>query len=473
MIKFQPLVWINCGFYKKRKINLHMNKIKKIVVALLLLYSTTAFSQNKSDSLQDKIKKIELELNKIKNVPDKLDSEAEKINSKYNNVITNQGNYIAWASLLLTAVSLFFGIIVAKSYIDSKNAKSDVDLTLKEIKKRANESLEKSENVLKESNKNEEVLKQKIISISNQEEKIKAELVKLQKDKDLLKEDVDKIKDEANKFIKEIDERFKIEADKTLELIDLYNQAYEKMNLGSIKIAISKFKKILEFNSNHVGAICKLAMCYSSLDRNALAIDIISPYAKKENEHSAIYSTYGVILRREKEYTLAIEFFTKALEGVFKKNHTTYSHIGYSYLLSDNLLKAKDFFNLSLSLDNNNSPSSYGLLKINAIENPNSVDEDLIKIAHLNAQRDINEHPKYPFPYFGLSFVEVLSNNENCINSMNEAILLCKNLGILKEQLFEYNLFISLSGQFKFLHQIIGILEKEIERLFILYNDFK
>lgn len=420
-----------------------------------------------------RIDSLEQNIKSLNGLSEKVDKMTDRLDSRYNNVITSDGNYIAWASLLLATVGLVLGVVVIKGYFDSKKTKEDVEKTLTEIREKANSTLQKSSEVLAETKRNEAEMNTVITSLRSQEQKLKSDLTELQSEKENILNEIENIKKSSEKFIKDIDERFKIESEKTLELIDLYNQAYEKMNLGSIKIALQKFKKILTFNENHVGARCKLAMCYSSLDRDALAIDVISKYAHNENEHSAIYSTYGVILRRTGEYDKSLQYFFKALEGEFKNNHTTYSHIGYVYLFKRKYEKARESFNKSLELDENNSPSTYGLLKLSILENPDSDYSQLIELAHRNAERDINEHPKYPFPYFGLSFVEVLSNNPNYENSVKEAITLCKNIGILKEQLFEYKIFYPLRSKLKYIEHVCDILQKEIDRLSKLYMDVK
>lgn len=447
------------------------SRIAFAIIMVLSLFNLPAFGQSRIDSLSNKIDQLEKRIAQFDSLPAKIEKESEKINSNYNNIITNQGNYIGWVSLLLTGVSVFFGIVAIKSFLDSNKAKKEVENTLSEIKGNAELALNKSREVLNDTLKSETELKGIIASIAIQEKGIKDELSKLKEEKNLIQSEIEEIKEKATHFIKEIDERFKKEADKTLELIDLYNQAYEKMNLGSVKIAISKFKKILSYNENHVGAKCKLAMCYSSLDRNARAIEVISRYANNENEHSAIYSTFAVILRREGEYDRALKYFTKALEGEFKDNHTTYSHIGYTWFFKRNYEKANEYFSKSLEKEDNNSPSTYGMLKSAMMQNHLGDNSRLIKLAHTNAQRDINEHPKYPFPYFGLAFVEVLSNDANCLDSMKEAIRLCKNIGILKEQLFEYNLFMHLKDHLKHVKGVVDLLNNEITRLNILYQD--
>lgn len=388
-------------------------------------------------------KEIELqkaELSLLKQVNDATKRNVDLVIAHANNELTFGSHVLSGASVVIGIAAIIFAIFVYKGYHEIKNTEKEVDV----IKNRMVEKETSIQRLLK--------------AMEEKENSIENDFKSLTVEKERIKQNVETLK-----------ERFENESKKTLRLIDLYNQAYEKMNTGSIGTAIKKFNEILRIDESHIGAICKLAMCYSSVDDDHQAIIEIHKHAEKNGCPAAIYSTYGVILRRVGKYEKALSAFGKAIESDFKNNYVTYAHIGFTYLLKKEYVKAIEYFDKSIEMDGSHSSSVYGKLKTKVLYRPDDVDKSLIALAIKNAQKGIIENPKYPFPYFGLAFAQMIGNNVECMSSLKIAIEYCKNIGIIKEQLLEYKLFNHLADQFDYLNPCIDLLDEEIKRLKGLY----
>jgi len=419
-----------------------MKKLKIQFLILSLILSFSSYAQIKIDSsILRRLDSLEEQIKSEKLRSEQLNKMSEYNVSNANNVMTYTNNVVAFFAILLTLWGITVGFFTIKNHKEIGETEAKVNV----IKKGIEDKELKISNML--------------TSIQDREKRIEDDFNNLIEQRIKIEND-----------FKYLNDRFDSESKKTLRLITLYDQAYDNLNYGRIKNAIKNFNLILEIEPNHYESICKLAMCYSSIDDNITALTKILPYTNAPESPAMVFSTYGVILCRLRKYTAALVQFNKAIASDFKTNHTTYSHIGYTYLLLKDYMNAIKYFDQSLLLNKHNSSASNGKLKATYLTDPLMVHRTLIDNALKNSKRDILENPKYPFPRFSLAFAEMVNDDIKCVNSLRSAMDLCQNVGILRELMFEYNIFKREDISLNYLNECIELVNNEINQLKTLYN---
>jgi len=256
----------------------------------------------------------------------------------------------------------------------------------------------------------------------------------------------------------------------------------ESLEEGAIDKAKAIFSYILTKNKDYHKASCKMAMCYSAEGENELAKEAINDFIKKIEilkEHNILingngevpleaFSTRGIIHRRLKNVDEAIKTFTSIEEAGGKLPKSLYTHLGYSYMYKgdvDNYDKAIACFKMGARIDKS-SPSFYGLVKADTLKNK-KVDMKLLEEAIILSNKDTLENKLYPYHHFGSAFLLMLQNEEgnSCLRQLKYSLEICRNLGTLKEQLYEYELFKANSLEFYYLEDSINELNSRINEV--------
>lgn len=383
-------------------------------------------SRNGYDSLQNY-------LNSLSAVQDKVNKLSDVIDAKANNIMTANGNVIAWCTIIVGLLAIAFGGITLQTYVSSKKGKAKVKKAVKDIESKASEV---------------EELRSKL-----ETEKTKYEEAKTEFERKLL---------EYNEEFHQLKKKY--ENDK--RNVEDYSDACDKLDEGSIEIAKKKFRKILERQKDFHQATSKLAMCYSADDNNLEAIRIISSMIAMNGSFLEAYSSEGIILRRLSKFDEAIASFLKALPppgGV--PLQSTYTHIGYCYLYKGDYDAAAEYFTKGKETDHT-SPAYYGLVKADLLKT-REVNAAMLKEAIAVSNYDVLENFKYPYHRFGQAFLQMClnTNGEDFIRKINETLLICKNIGILKEQLWEYKLVKEKGLNFDRLDECIEILQNRISAI--------
>jgi tetratricopeptide (TPR) repeat protein len=439
--------------------------MKKAYLMLFVLVSINCVAQQKNDSfLLNRINRIEQNIENLNSVSNKIDKVSDKIDTKYNNIITDKGNYIGWASFLLAAIAIFFGGVTIKSYLDTRRAKRESDTIMAG-------------------------LKAKMESINEIVQKVQVAEEKLSNSKS----EFDKSKTDFNETIISLKEKFEEQlrtAKEQRELDIKYVEACENLEEGSIDKAKAIFNSILSKNKDYHKASCKMAMCYSAEGENERAKEAINDFIKKIEvlkEHNVLvngdgevpleaFSTKGIILRRLKNFDDAIKAFRGIEQTEGKMPKSLYTHIGYSYMYkgdADSYDKAIMYFQKGGRIDKS-SPSFYGLVKADTLKNQ-KVNLSLLKEALILSNKDTLENTLYPYHNFGAAFLLMLQNQDgnNCLKQLKYSLEICRNLGTLKEQLFEYELFKSNGLTFLYLDDSIDELKKRIIEIELKLNSAK
>jgi len=421
---------------------------------LLMVLSFPINGQNLDDISEDlnkqlisKVKKMtsdqELKIDELSKKIESLSKENQLLISSADNSLNYSRLLINWISalvaflgILMTLCTFTLGYIVHKnnekikvtveklrsSELDVGKIKSEIETKKIEI----NKLLETSQNTKTELEKVVSVLIEKNNS------------------------DMEKVKISINKMSEKFDIALKTQFD--------FKDAYEHMNVGNVKYAIKKFKKILEYNAEYIDAKCQLALCYCCINENDHAKAIIENVLNESTENMFAHKIYGQILRRDKECPKSIIQFKKAIQlGLFE--NSIYSHLGYAYMFNKEYQKSSDSFLQALKNNDKDPAPLYGLVKVDFLKYGTS---DRVIEALTLANRAIELNPANPYPHFGICFLEMLSNKEECVASLKNATERFKNISILKEQLEEYSLFNT--EKYYFLPDCIDVITIEINK---------
>lgn len=413
-----------------------MKYIKNLLLLILVFSAINISAQPKVDSLSIRIKQLEKSLDKINTISEKVDAIDSKLDTKTNNILTDNGNILTYLSIVLGIIAVIFGI---QYYFQNQEAK--------EVKK-------ETKDLIKETKSDATSVLLDVRKTKNEIEDLKNKLIEETKFVSVVKAEIEDYKSEII-TLKKSYERDKLN-------IPEYSDACEKLEEGSIDQALEKYNGIIQRDPNFYKAYSKIPMCYSSLWENQKASELINELVTKihtlnsiqknsSNENALIEAnaSKGVILRRLTKYDDAIKAFRQLIknEGTSDEDQlkkSTYTHIGYCLLYKKEYTEALKYFEKARSKDKS-SPSYYGIVKAFFLKDK-KVDKQIIDDAIAISKKDLLENPKYPYHNFGAAFLalinSILSNEDS--NSfktyLDTALVKCRNLGIMKEQLFEYEL---------------------------------
>ncbi|MDB5006269.1 MAG: hypothetical protein JWP45_662 [Mucilaginibacter sp.] len=387
----------------------------------IFLMSFDSYGKYPSDStLLKSTKELETEVKNQKAIIKELQIKEEYSVQRTGSVISTVGNQLNFLSVLIGLTTLFF---LGMGYYTIRWTASAKERAAKEL--------------------------ESIAGTKNEIDNVKNEIDPLAKQFKDAKIAIDLIATESRKMV--IDQqKYMVDSQKKWEierqiLFD-YTIACEKLEAGAILQAQNIFDGILEKNPTHFRASCKIAMCLSSMGKDDIALGKVSELLALYSNEPHIHSTKGVILRRLKRYSHAIESFQKIIDmDAYKRS--TYTHIGYCYLYDKKYEKANEYFERA-KIDKS-SPAYYGLVKVHVMSNADPVPEKLLKNAKSMSLHDLMEAPQYPYYNFGVAFLDMCDKlhednksgeGKRFEDSIDKAMGCCRNLGILKEQLFEYQL---------------------------------
>ena len=446
-----------------------MKYYRKSLIVILLIFSGALYAKNtpQKDSATNQnanlqiIKQQKIDIDRLNDKIDKLSNAVSSLNS---NMIGHEGNYLShdgntfmFVTIILMVVSMVVGV---GGYITIDNARQRI--------KTAEKSLALSDAALRE----------KIIEINLFEERMKtlvreteAKVQDIGDTEETTKEHLEEILTKKNNILKDIGimrEDFTSKTNKIFQTIPIYYAAIEKLNAGNIDVAISKFQKILDIDPLNITAQSSLAMCYSGKDDVKAAMDVI-PIINAPNVTEEALVFCGIIMRRVERFSDAVNLFKRALK-FDKKIFSTYNHLGYTYMYQSDFINSKKSFLKAMKLRPKNSASNYGLLKLSYLY-PESFNEQekegYLTSAIKNAIKDNDENPTLPYYQFGLAFALMCENKEGevCIKELEKALHRCKNLGILKEQLLDYELLKKHNVRLIHLEECISMLSDAISTI--------
>ena len=414
-----------------------MKKRLPFLVSLLLSW-LLSICQTKTDSvLNAKINYLEKKVEQISTTAEALNKNSQDNLSQSNNILTYAGFGLAILAIFITLYGFGVGFITYKHSKEVKTIENDVKRIRKKIEARKKEIDLIYESLLEKNT----ILEDKI--------------ERANKDSETILNNINTLK---NKF--EADTR------NIITIIPLYYDAFEKLNAGKIARAKPLFERILELNRDFYNARCKLAMCFSSENKNDEGIKALDDLITSNNAPAEVYSTYGVILGRMGHYEKSKQAFLKALEKD-SQNYSTHTHLGYVYLYMNNITEAVNKFKDSIKIKPN-SGSFSGLVKSHFL-NGGDVDNCAYLDTALEVTRfEISQDMKYPYPWMALAFLEMCANNPNCIISLEKVFEISTNIGILNEQLKEYELVANKPTSLIHLPRCIEILNSRIKEIYRL-----
>nr|WP_305907116.1 tetratricopeptide repeat protein [Methylomarinum sp. Ch1-1]MDP4519842.1 tetratricopeptide repeat protein [Methylomarinum sp. Ch1-1] len=141
---------------------------------------------------------------------------------------------------------------------------------------------------------------------------------------------------------------------------------------GNHELAAKIYKQILAIDSSNQSANEKLGLYALKNGRVESAKQFLSKAVLKTDTHWRSHNGLGIIADLDKDYVSAIYHYQAAL-NVQPNNPLLLNNLGYSYYLSGNLAKAKEFFNYALRFDHQYERAIHNLalieIKHNAFAN--------------------------------------------------------------------------------------------------------
>jgi tetratricopeptide (TPR) repeat protein len=396
-------------------------RLSCLVLLFILMTGNCCLGGVKNDSiLNKKIEDLQAKITDQNAAIHDLKVKADNNDANAALLISHTGTFLTVLTIIFTLASFLAGGTGYVTYKSAKDSKNDAAIDLKEIKTTKSEI-----NAIKE-----EILPVKSNLLAAEQAQIIAK-----NNFDLKAEELTEKINSINENLEETSQKWEIDKQNIID----FSLACEKLEEGAITNAQSIFLKIIERDPKYYHAKCKIAMCKSSMDDDDHALRDIEKLIHEFPGECCINSTKGVILRRLKEYDEAIESFEKLIVEDRQDKQSTFTHIGYCYLYKRDYDKSIE--NFEKGKVDKSSPAFYGLVKAHLLKTK-TVPPELLKEALSISDHDIMENPKYPYHNFGAAFLRLCetSANGDFDKYLSNALSSCKNLGILKEQLFEYEL---------------------------------
>lgn len=134
---------------------------------------------------------------------------------------------------------------------------------------------------------------------------------------------------------------------------------------GQNKVAMTKFKKSLQFNDDNVDANHYIAELYRRLEQNDLADSHFKKALELDGEDSAIKNNYGIFLCGIGEYEKGIKIFNKVLsDPLYADKGQVYENMGLCVEKQGNIRYTEKYFETALKFNKRLPAALLGLAQI-------------------------------------------------------------------------------------------------------------
>ena len=187
--------------------------------------------------------------------------------------------------------------------------------------------------------------------------------------------------------------------------------------VGDAEMALLAYRRVLEINPRHSGALYNLGNLYKEQGRLKEALGFYQKALDVNPRMADAYLNMGVIYGRQGEKALEKSFYQKALE-VDPRNGRAYFNLGFLEEAAENLPGALDLYQKSVALDPANAEGYYNMGNIYARLNNT---EEAIS-SYLKAVDQDSRHMNALVNLSILSFQE--GDFEDAVKYCDEAVLL-------------------------------------------------
>ncbi|NCQ18880.1 MAG: hypothetical protein COZ80_12575 [Ignavibacteria bacterium CG_4_8_14_3_um_filter_37_9] len=126
------------------------------------------------------------------------------------------------------------------------------------------------------------------------------------------------------------------------------------INLTNFDMALLYVKQAEVYYSNHYELHLLFAIIYYYLTMIAHAVTSIEKTLKLNKDDLSVTEWAGKIYLKSGDYKKAEKYFTKFIDESTEVSPETYSHLGITYLYTNKIKDAENYFNLALKLDPQN-----------------------------------------------------------------------------------------------------------------------